>query len=363
MNTTTHRPLPAPIRRRRRRRCTASSPALHWLQIAHAERRRRARARDELARARRACAARPRPARAASSTRTSPRRAAPVATTRVRSGVRRPIGYGRDEGTATWRLTAAATALTALIAGSRASFGMFLSPLNTATGLGMASIAWPPRSGSSPPALALPFVEALARRFGTGARHRRRRLPARRQHRAARAWSTRLLALVFLMLVVFAAGTAVASNALLIGEVSRRARGRRARPGERRRRRRRARRAAAARAARHRRDRDAGLGRGALRARRASPARAAAGALVRAAPGAATAARPPARAGGDGAARPPLLADRRRASRICGFHVAFLTVHMPGVIERCGLSTAFTGALAGRSPAPPTWPAASASAC
>ena len=38
---------------------------------------------------------------------------------------------------AAWRLTAAATALTALISGSRASFGIFLSPLNTATGLGM----------------------------------------------------------------------------------------------------------------------------------------------------------------------------------------------------------------------------------
>jgi len=28
---------------------------------------------------------------------------------------------------------------------------------------------------------------------------------------------------------------------------------------------------------------------------------------------------------------------------ICGFHVAFLSIHMPGVIERCGLSTAFAG--------------------
>ena len=46
----------------------------------------------------------------------------------------------------------------------------------------------------------------------------------------------------------------------------------------------------------------------------------------------------------------------------CGFHVAFLTVHMPGVIERCGLPASFTG-LWLVSPAPPTWPAASASAC
>ena len=32
-----------------------------------------------------------------------------------------------------WKITAAATALTALIAGSRTSFGLFLSPINTAT--------------------------------------------------------------------------------------------------------------------------------------------------------------------------------------------------------------------------------------
>jgi hypothetical protein len=48
---------------------------------------------------------------------------------------------------------------------------------------------------------------------------------------------------------------------------------------------------------------------------------------------------------------------------ICGFHVAFLTVHMPGVIERCGLPASFTGLWLGRRRRRPTWPAASASAC
>ncbi len=67
---------------------------------------------------------------------------------------------------AAWRLTAAATGLTALIAGSRASFGMFLSPLNTATGLGMASIALAAAFGQLAAGVALPVVEALARRFG-----------------------------------------------------------------------------------------------------------------------------------------------------------------------------------------------------
>jgi hypothetical protein len=69
-----------------------------------------------------------------------------------------------DVRAATWRLTGAATGLTALISGSRASFGMFLSPLNTATGLGMASIALAAAFGQLAAGVALPVVEALARR-------------------------------------------------------------------------------------------------------------------------------------------------------------------------------------------------------
>ena len=57
---------------------------------------------------------------------------------------------------ATWRLTVAATALTALISGSRASFGMFLSPLNTATGLGMAAIGLAAAFGQLAAGAALP---------------------------------------------------------------------------------------------------------------------------------------------------------------------------------------------------------------
>jgi MFS family permease len=242
---------------------------------------------------------------------------------------------------AAWRLTGAAAGLTALIAGSRASFGMFLSPLNTATGLGMASIALAAAFGQLAAGVALPVVEALARRFG----------PARVIAGGAclLALSTALLvlvhtlvALVFLMLVVFATGTAVASNALLIGEVSRRTA-----PAER------------------------GLAAGVIGAggpagqlllaplvtlaiamqgwvaalcalgaiallalplarsfaHRAAPQRAATTALF-----------------GNGEA----LRDLRfwliaGSFATCGFHVAFLTVHMPGVIERCGLPATFTG--------------------
>jgi predicted MFS family arabinose efflux permease len=241
----------------------------------------------------------------------------------------------------TWRLTAAATALTALIAGSRASFGMFLSPLNTATGLGMAAIGLAAASGQLAAGVALPAVEALARRFG----------PARVITGGACLLAVAtallvvvhtLLALVFLMLVVSAAGTAVASNALLIGEVSRRT------------------------AADER-----GLASGVIGA--GGPA----GQLVLAplvtvaiamhgwvaalcALGAiALLALPLARSfperpraavergflvhGGEA------IRDRRfwliaGSFAMCGFHVSFLSVHMPGVIERCGMRASFAGA-------------------
>ncbi len=242
---------------------------------------------------------------------------------------------------ATWRLTAAATALTALISGSRASFGMFLSPLNTATGLGMAAIGLAAAFGQLAAGAALPAVEALARRFG----------PARVITGGACLLAAAtallvvvhsLLALVFLMLVVAAAGTAVASNALLIGEVSRRT------------------------AVDER-----GLASGVIGA--GGPA----GQLVLAplvtiaialqgwvaalcTLGAiALLALPLARsfpqrarsvdAPGIVARSGEAIRDRRfwliaGSFAMCGFHVSFLSVHMPGVIERCGLSASFAGA-------------------
>jgi predicted MFS family arabinose efflux permease len=242
---------------------------------------------------------------------------------------------------AAWRLTGAATGLTALIAGSRASFGMFLSPLNTATGLGMASIALAAAFGQLAAGVALPVVEALARRFG----------PARVIAGGAclLALSTALLvfvhtliALVFLMLVVFATGTAVASNALLIGEVSRRTA-----PAER------------------------GLAAGVIGAGGPAgqlllaplvtfaiamqgwvAALCALGAIaLLALPLARSFAHRPAplpaattRLSGNGEAlRDPRFWLIACSFATCGFHVAFLTVHMPGVIERCGLPASFTG--------------------
>ena len=242
---------------------------------------------------------------------------------------------------ATWRLTAAATALTGLISGSRASFGMFLSPLNTATGLGMAAIGLAAAFGQLAAGAALPAVEALARRFGPG------RVITGGACLLAAATALlvvvhTLLALVFLMLVVSAAGTAVASNALLIGEVSRRT------------------------AADER-----GLASGVIGA--GGPA----GQLVLAplvtiaiamqgwvaalcTLGAiALFALPLARSFPQ---RPRAVAvpgcfeqgseairDRRfwliaGSFAMCGFHVSFLSVHMPGVIERCGMPATFAAA-------------------
>jgi predicted MFS family arabinose efflux permease len=241
---------------------------------------------------------------------------------------------------ATWRLTAAATGLTALISGSRASFGMFLSPLNTATGLGMAAIGLAAASGQLAAGAALPAVEALARRFG----------PARVIAGGAclLAAATALLvvvhtlaALVFLMLVVFAAGTAVASNALLIGEVSRHTA-----PAER------------------------GLASGVIGAGGPAgqlllaplvtiaiamqgwvAALCALGAIaLLALPLARSFPHRPAAAPASGclAQRGEALRDPRfwlvaGSFAMCGFHVSFLTVHMPGVLERCGMPTSFTG--------------------
>ena len=40
-----------------------------------------------------------------------------------------------------WRLTLAAAALMALVSGGRASYGLFVSPLNSASGIGLASFS------------------------------------------------------------------------------------------------------------------------------------------------------------------------------------------------------------------------------
>ena len=242
-----------------------------------------------------------------------------------------------------WRVTAIAAGLTALVAGSRASMGLFLSPLNTASGLGMASIGLAAAMGQLAAGAALPAVGVLARRHGT-ARVIATGAGVLAASTAALGFVNGILAFVALMVVIWAAGTAVASSALLLGEVSRRA------P-----------------------ESERGLANGIVGA--GGPAGqllmapviamlmslqgwvvalcgTAALALL-ALPLSRSLAQQGARALSVSLPEPtsrrsPALRDARfwliaASFGICGFHVAFLGVHMPDVIERCGLSMSFSG--------------------
>ena len=65
-----------------------------------------------------------------------------------------------------WALTAAAAVLMAITMGSRSAFGLFVSPLNTATGLGLATISLAGALSQLGWGLAQPFVGAAADRYG-----------------------------------------------------------------------------------------------------------------------------------------------------------------------------------------------------
>ena len=252
-----------------------------------------------------------------------------------------------------WRLALSAAALMAIVSGGRSASGLFLSPLNTASGVGLAGLSFALALGQLLVGLAQPVAGAMADRFGAarvivfGAwiMAATTALPS--------AWA--LPWIVSLSLVASAvAGSAVASNGLLVGEVGRGV------PAER-----------------------TGVALGLVGAGASvgqlliAPAAqwaigrfgwsdallgVAALSLV-ALPLSTTFRRP--RAAAD-ATRPapqsqasqPVKAVLRQWSfwrvagsfAVCGFHVAFLAVHMPGVIERCGLPASLAGtwiALAG----------------
>lgn len=114
----------------------------------------------------------------------------------------------------------AATALMAITVGSRSAFGLFVSPINTATGLGVVAISLAGAVGQLVWGLAQPAVGWLADRHG----------PARVVAHGALllALATALVpfaasgaALVACFALMAAAGAAVGSNALLVGVVSR----------------------------------------------------------------------------------------------------------------------------------------------
>ena len=236
-----------------------------------------------------------------------------------------------------WRVTLAAAALTALVAGGRGSTGLFVSPLNSATGIGLASLSFALALGQLALGLAQPLIGAVVDRHGA-----RRVIAA---GALALAVATALPALwpqpgvvALSMVAVALAGSAVASNGLLVGEIGR------AVPSA-----------------------HNGLAMGLLGAgasvgplllgpltQWAIDARGWAWALIATAVlgllAAPLAAAMPRRTAAALPSQP--LADVLREWRfwrvalsfgVCGFHVAFLGAHMPGVIERCGLPPSLAG--------------------
>ena len=124
----------------------------------------------------------------------------------------------RDSG---WHFTVAATVLIAIVVGSRSSFGLFLSPINTATGLGLGTIGFAAALGHLGQGVAQPLVGALSDRHGAS-----RVIAA---GTAGFALATALLAmaadavgLTALILLAGVTGTAMGSVAMLLGEVTRR---------------------------------------------------------------------------------------------------------------------------------------------
>jgi predicted MFS family arabinose efflux permease len=121
---------------------------------------------------------------------------------------------------AAWRLTMAASVLMGVAMGGRSAFGLFVSPLNTASGMGLAAISLALALGQLGIGLAQPAVGALADRYG----------PARviviggvvlaATTSALAVWP--MSSVLALMLVASAvASSAVGSNGLLLGEVGR----------------------------------------------------------------------------------------------------------------------------------------------
>jgi MFS family permease len=243
-----------------------------------------------------------------------------------------------------WRATFAATALMALVMGGRAAFGLFVSPLNGATGLGLAAISFGFALAQLASGLVQPAIGTLAERHGA-ARVMALGALALTVSTAALVGAHSTWSVTGLLVLGAVAGSAVGSNAILMGEVGRRV------PA--------AQRGMAAGIV------GAGGSAGQLVLGPATQwligaqgwmvAMGALGALsLSALPLARVFARAPgasAAAAARQAAATPVgetLRDARfwiisGAFGICGFHVAFLGTHMPGVIERCGLPPALAG--------------------
>lgn len=118
-------------------------------------------------------------------------------------------------------LVAAAAAILLITMGARQSLGLFVAPLNRATGLGIVAISLAMAIGQFVWGLAQPIFGAIADRFGS-----RRVLAAGAVMLAAGAVLTTVvsseLGLVLAIGVLFAAGAAAGSFSILIGATARR---------------------------------------------------------------------------------------------------------------------------------------------
>lgn len=243
------------------------------------------------------------------------------------------------------RLTLAAALLMAVTMGMRSSFGLFLSPLNTATGLGMATIALGAAFGQLAWGAAQPLVGALADRFGP-ARVITGGAVAMALSAACILAADSAIGLAIALSLAAAAGSAAGSNGLLLGAIGQRV------PA--------AQRTIATGIV------GAGGSAGQLVLGPATQATIdhagwttallASALLCLVGIPLARAFRSPLRASVAAATPTPAGATVREALRdtrfwliagsfaACGFHVVFLTTHMPGVIASCGMSGAFAGA-------------------
>lgn len=239
-----------------------------------------------------------------------------------------------------WSLVLSAALLMALSSGHRMTLGLFVSPLNAASGLGLAWLSLVLALAQVAVGLAQPAIGRLADRVGAARVVLVGALllaPAT----ALPAWSTSAGIVSLSLIAMAVASSAVGSNGLLMGEVNR------AVPTAR-----------------------AGLAVGIVGAG-ASVGQLLLGPLTQLAIDhagwrwalvllggfsllALPLARPLRRSHGAAAqaqaALPlgPVLRDGRYwlvalSFGVCGFHVGFLSVHMPGVIERCGLPASLAG--------------------
>lgn len=249
---------------------------------------------------------------------------------------------------AAWRLTLAASVLMGLAMGGRSAMGLFVSPLNTASGMGLASISLALAVGQLGVGLAQPAIGALSDRFGAARVIVTGGLLLTATTATLAAWPVPVVLAVALVVSAVAA-SAVGSNGLLLGEV-----GRAVSPAR------------------------AGLAVGLIGAGGSAGQLVLGPVMQWAIDHRGWTVALLAMAALSLAALPLSLAFHRRESAVrlqvparepvwevlrewrfwrvaasfgvCGFHVGFLAVHMPGVIERCGLPASLSGiwiALAG----------------